>query len=85
MKIWALIAFCVLFAGGPVCADSITLAEPAPERRGTVSGAVVGALIMASLDNGMSLLNVENYTQYIVKGAVLVAAVGFDMLGRRKS
>jgi D-xylose transport system permease protein len=53
--------------------------------RGTVSGAVVGALIMASLDNGMSLLNVENYTQYIVKGAVLVAAVGFDMLGRRKS
>jgi D-xylose transport system permease protein len=40
---------------------------------------------MASLDNGMSLLNVENYTQYIVKGAVLVAAVGFDMLGRRKS
>ena len=45
----------------------------------------VGALIMASLDNGMSLLNVENYTQYIVKGAVLVAAVGFDMLGRRKS
>ena len=53
--------------------------------RGTVSGAVVGALIMASLDNGMSLLNVENYTQYNVKGAVLVAAVGFDMLGRRKS
>jgi D-xylose transport system permease protein len=52
--------------------------------RGTVSGALVGALIMASLDNGMSLLNVENYTQYIVKGAVLVAAVGFDMLGRRR-
>ena len=53
--------------------------------RGTVSARSLGALIMASLDNGMSLLNVENYTQYIVKGAVLVAAVGFDMLGRRKS
>ncbi|HYE15118.1 MAG TPA: hypothetical protein VD968_11800 [Pyrinomonadaceae bacterium] len=52
--------------------------------RGTVSGAVVGALIMASLDNGMSLLGVRNETQFIVKGAVLVAAVGFDMLGRRK-
>ncbi|HEX8472534.1 MAG TPA: hypothetical protein VF666_00740 [Pyrinomonadaceae bacterium] len=52
--------------------------------RGTVFGAVVGALIMASLDNGMSLLNVQNYTQYIVKGAVLVTAVGFDMLGRRR-
>jgi len=53
--------------------------------RGKVSGALLGALIMASLDNGMSLLSVENATQYIIKGAVLVAAVGFDMAGRRKS
>lgn len=53
--------------------------------RGTVPGALLGALIMASLDNGMSLLSVENATQYIIKGAVLVAAVGFDMAGRRKS
>ena len=52
--------------------------------RGTVAGAILGALIMASLDNGMSLLNVESYVQSIVKGAVLVAAVGFDMLGRRQ-
>ena len=52
--------------------------------RGTVFGAVLGALILASLDNGMSLLNVESYAQYIVKGAVLVAAVGFDMLGRKR-
>ncbi|HUP48171.1 MAG TPA: sugar ABC transporter permease [Thermoanaerobaculia bacterium] len=52
--------------------------------RGTVAGAMLGALIMASLDNGMSLLSVENATQYIIKGAVLVAAVGFDMAGRRK-
>lgn len=52
--------------------------------RGRVSGAILGALIMASLDNGMSLLSVENATQYVIKGAVLVAAVGFDMAGRRK-
>lgn len=52
--------------------------------RGTVPGALLGALIMASLDNGMSLLSVENATQYIIKGMVLVAAVGFDMAGRRK-
>ena len=51
--------------------------------RGKVSGALLGALVMASLDNGMSLLSVENATQYIIKGAVLVAAVGFDMAGRR--
>jgi D-xylose transport system permease protein len=52
--------------------------------RGTVWGALLGALIMASLDNGMSLVSVENATQYIIKGAVLVAAVGFDMAGRRE-
>jgi D-xylose transport system permease protein len=52
--------------------------------RGTVFGALLGALIMASLNNGMSLLNVESYIQPIVKGAVLVTAVGFDMLGRRR-
>ena len=53
--------------------------------RGKVGGALLGALIMASIDNGMSLLSVENATQYIIKGAVLVAAVGFDMAGRKKS
>jgi D-xylose transport system permease protein len=40
---------------------------------------------MASLDNGMSLLNLESWVQYVVKGAVLVAAVGFDMLSRRRT
>lgn len=53
--------------------------------RGTVFGAVLGALIMASLDNGMSLKNVEPYLQNIIKGAILVAAVGLDMAGRRRS
>ncbi|HLL75569.1 MAG TPA: sugar ABC transporter permease [Pyrinomonadaceae bacterium] len=52
--------------------------------RGTVFGALLGALIMASLDNGMSLENVQPYTQQIVKGAILVAAVGLDMAGRRR-
>ena len=52
--------------------------------RGTVSGAMLGALIMASLDNGMSLISVENAKQYVIKGVVLVAAVGFDMASRRK-
>lgn len=53
--------------------------------RGTVFGAVLGALIMASLDNGMSLKNVEPYMQNIIKGAILVAAVGLDMAGRKRS
>ena len=53
--------------------------------RGTIFGACLGALFMASLDNGMSLKNVENYIQDIVKGVILVAAVGLDMIGRRRS
>jgi D-xylose transport system permease protein len=52
--------------------------------RGTVFGAILGALIMASLDNGMSLRNVEPYMQNIIKGAILVAAVGVDMAGRKR-
>lgn len=53
--------------------------------RGTIFGACLGALFMASLDNGMSLKNIPDFTQDIVKGAILVAAVGFDMFWRRKS
>lgn len=53
--------------------------------RGTVFGACLGALIMASLDNGMSLLNVRDFMQDIIKGSILVTAVGLDMVGRRQS
>jgi D-xylose transport system permease protein len=53
--------------------------------RGTIFGACLGALFMASLDNGMSLKNVPDFMQDIVKGSILVAAVGIDMLGRRKT
>ncbi|MEQ1607350.1 MAG: sugar ABC transporter permease, partial [Pyrinomonadaceae bacterium] len=52
--------------------------------RGTILGALIGALIMASLDNGMSLLNVRDFMQDIIKGSILVLAVGIDMYGRRQ-
>lgn len=51
--------------------------------RGTVWGALLGAMVMASLDNGMSLMNTEAFWQPIIKGGILVAAVALDMLGRR--
>ncbi|NNE99818.1 MAG: sugar ABC transporter permease [Pyrinomonadaceae bacterium] len=51
--------------------------------RGTVFGACLGALIMASLDNGMSLLNLQDFIQELIKGSILVAAVGLDMVGRK--
>ena len=51
---------------------------------GTVPGAILGALIMASLDNGMSLLNTEAYWQYIVRGTILVLAVWFDVASNKQ-
>ena len=47
---------------------------------GTVYGALIGALVMASLDNGMSMLDVDAYWQMIVKGAILVLAVWIDVV-----
>ncbi|WP_341676881.1 sugar ABC transporter permease [Niveibacterium sp. SC-1] len=47
---------------------------------GTVIGALIGALIMASLDNGMSMMGVDTYWQMIVKGAILLLAVWMDVV-----
>jgi len=52
--------------------------------QGTVWGALLGALVMASLDNGMSLMNTEAYWQPILKGTILVVAVGADIASRRR-
>lgn len=49
---------------------------------GTVYGALIGALVMASLDNGMSMLDVDSYWQMIVKGGVLTLAVWIDVSTR---
>ncbi len=51
---------------------------------GTIIGAVIGALVIASINNCMSLLNAEVWLQYMVKGSVLVIAVLFDIMTRRK-
>lgn len=49
---------------------------------GTIPGAVVGALVMSSIDNGMSLMDLPNATQFLVKGLILLAAVWFDISTR---
>jgi D-xylose transport system permease protein len=46
---------------------------------GAVFGAIMGALIMASLDNGMSMLDVPTFWQLIVKGMILLLAVWLDV------
>jgi D-xylose transport system permease protein len=51
--------------------------------KGTITGALLGALVMESLNNGMSLANMESFWQYIVKGLVLVVAVWMDVMSQR--
>ncbi|WBM70825.1 sugar ABC transporter permease [Buttiauxella sp. WJP83] len=52
---------------------------------GSVAGAVMGAFIMASLDNGMSMMDVPTFWQYIVKGAILLLAVWMDSATKRRA
>ena len=52
---------------------------------GTVIGVVVGGLVMATINNGMILMNLGNHWQYVVKALVLVFAVFYDVYNRRKS
>lgn len=51
---------------------------------GTIFGAIIGALVMASLDNGMSLMNVDITFQYMIKGLILLLAVCVDIATRKK-
>jgi D-xylose transport system permease protein len=45
---------------------------------GTVPGAMTGAVLLATIDNGMSMLNVSSFIQLMVKGMVLLLALAFD-------
>lgn len=49
---------------------------------GKVMGSIIGALVMTSLTSGMNLMGIDISLQYIVRGAVLVAAVIFDVTTR---
>jgi D-xylose transport system permease protein len=51
---------------------------------GTVFGAIVGALIMQSLSNGLQMLNVNSNLQYMIKGVVLILAVWADITMKKK-
>ncbi len=52
---------------------------------GTIIGAIVGGLVMAAINNGMSLMNIAAQWQYVVKASVLLLAVLYDIYTRRKS
>ena len=46
---------------------------------GSIPGALLGALVMASIDNGLSMLNVQAFWQQIIKGLILMVAVLMDV------
>lgn len=52
---------------------------------GSVFGAIIGAFIMTSIDNGMSIMNLPPEVQYIAKGMVLLLAVWLDVSTRKNS
>ena len=52
---------------------------------GTAFGAAIGALIIATIDNGLVQMGISGYWQIFVQGCAIVAAVGFDVLLRRQT
>jgi D-xylose transport system permease protein len=46
---------------------------------GTVSGSILGAFFIGTLNNGMSLLDVTEFYQKVIKGVIIILAVWFDM------
>ncbi len=52
---------------------------------GTVGGVVIGALLLGVINMGMSIMGIGDSWQYVVKGAVLLVAVVFDVVSNRKT
>jgi putative multiple sugar transport system permease protein len=52
---------------------------------GTVVGVIVGGLVMSAINNGMSLMNLGQEWQYVVKAVILLLAVFYDVYTRRKA
>jgi putative multiple sugar transport system permease protein len=68
-------AIAAVFIGGAAVTGGI----------GTVTGALIGGLIMGVLNNGMSLLGLGTEVQSVIKGFVLLLAVAFDIFNKRRS
>jgi putative multiple sugar transport system permease protein len=68
-------AIAAVFIGGAAVTGGI----------GTVTGAIIGGLIIGILNNGMSILGVGTEYQSLIKGLVLLGAVAFDVFNKRRS
>jgi ribose/xylose/arabinose/galactoside ABC-type transport system permease subunit len=52
--------------------------------RGRLAGTLLGLLLIATLNNGLILIEVQAYWQQVVKGVILLAAVFWDELKRTR-
>jgi len=71
---WELDAIAAVFIGGAAVAGGI----------GTITGSLIGGLVIAVLNNGLQLLGVSNDKVQIIKGLVLLLAVGIDVYSKRQ-
>lgn len=74
-QLFELDAIAACFIGGASASGGI----------GTIIGAIVGGLVMGTINNGMSLMNIGADWQYVVKALVLLFAVFYDIYTRRKA
>ena len=52
---------------------------------GNIAGVVIGAILLGVINQGMSIIGLDNNWQYMVKGTVLLIAVVFDVVSNRKT
>ena len=52
---------------------------------GSVIGVFIGGLVMSAINNGMSLMNLGNHYQFVLKALILLLAVFYDVYTRRKA
>ena len=74
--------------GGTILLDAIAAAVIGGTSlfggRGRVVAALLGALVIQAIANGIGLVGYSSSTQFIVTGAILLAAVTLDTLSRRR-
>lgn len=69
---WELDAIAAVFVGGAAVAGGV----------GTISGSIIGGLVMALLSNGLQLMGLESNKVQIIRGLVLLIAVAFDVYSK---
>jgi putative multiple sugar transport system permease protein len=74
-NLFELDAIAAAFVGGVSAAGGV----------GKVVGSIIGALVMASLTNGMNLMGIDISLQYLVRAVVLAGAVVFDVATRTRA